>query len=306
MFLTAMSGALFWAHTGTGAQGFSARTVTPFVGQAFRYGFGFIGLVAVVAAVSATGARTGSRWTVAAALIGALSGVFSGTLSEAIKAATFTGNEIEWASGLLHRLGAAPGEALGELVSALQERLPDVVAPTLAWGFGTALVTVAGPAAWKRLRAATAPRRAVAAILVVGLGVIAIDVGRARRDAARDVLYGGVTQWISTNVAPGETVGYTFSVYSYLFYGRDLSAEVAYLPATSGSRAEWEERLADRGVSVVALGPSLGRRRSWEELSAEIVELAWLENAGSDWERVFGEDISVTPWLWRRKGRGAP
>ena len=50
-----MSGALFWAHTGTAAQGFSARTVSPFLGQAFRYGFGFIGLVVPHAVRSVVG-----------------------------------------------------------------------------------------------------------------------------------------------------------------------------------------------------------------------------------------------------------
>ena len=57
--LTVVSAALFWSHTGTGAQGFQAKTITPFLGQGFRYGFGFLGLLASVAAVSATGAGTG-------------------------------------------------------------------------------------------------------------------------------------------------------------------------------------------------------------------------------------------------------
>jgi hypothetical protein len=289
--LTALCAVLFWAHTGTAAQGFSSRAIGPFLGQGLRYGFGLIALVAVIAAVSATGAGTGARLASGAVLAGALCGVVGGTLSEAVKAAAFRGGEVEWASGLLERLGASPGRALGELAGAMRDRLAGVLVSTIAWGALT----------WLLSSAHFARRSAPRGLLLGAILLAAIPLGRARRDAARRDLYGGVPEWISANVAPGGTVAYAFSVYSYLFYGKDFRADVAYVPASPNGEAAWQGALRARGASVVALGPSMGPRRSVEEIAADVRELAWLERAGSGWERVLGEELSVTPWLWRRQ-----
>jgi hypothetical protein len=292
LILTVLSAALFWAHTGTAAQGFSSRTIGPFLGQGFRYGFGLLGLVAVIAAVSATGVCTGARLVTGAVLAGALCGVLGGTLSEAVKAAAFRGGGVEWASGLLERIGSAPGRALGELAGAMRGQLPGVLASTAFWAGATAVLAIARPGRWTR------PRAILLGVIVF---VVAAGVGRAQRDDARRDSYGGVPEWISANLAPGGTVAYAFSVYSYLFYGTDLRANVEYVPATSGDEAAWQAALRARGASVVALGPSMGPRRSVEEISADVPELAWLERAGSGWERVLGDDLSVSPWLWRRR-----
>ena len=123
----------------------------------------------------------------------------------------------------------------------------------------------------------------------------------AQRDAARRDFYGGVPEWISANLAPDGTVAYSFSVYSFLFYGTDLRADVAYVPGTEDGEVAWQDALRARGASIVALGPSMGPRRSVEQIAADVPELAWLERDGSGWERVLGEDLSVTPWLWRRR-----
>jgi hypothetical protein len=288
--LAALSAVLFWVHTGTAAQGFSSREIGPFLGQGFRYGFGLIALVAAIAAVSATAGGTGARLTAGAVLAGALCGVLGGTLSEAVKAAAFRGGGVEWASGLLERLGADPGRALGELARAMRGQLGDVLASAAAWAGLTWLLARARPGLWNAPRAA----------LLTAILLAAVAFGRAQREAARRELYGGVPEWISANVTPGGTVAYAFSVYSYLFYGTDLRAEVAYVPATADGEAAWQAALRARGAKVVGLGPSMGPPRTAEEIAANVPELAWLERDGSGWERVLGEDIRVTPWLWRR------
>jgi hypothetical protein len=290
LILTAFCAALFWAHTGTAAQGFSSRSIGPFLGQGFRYAFGLFGLVGVIAAVTATGAGTSARLATIAVLAGALCGVLGGTLSEAVKAAAFQGGGVEWASGLLERLGSAPGRALGELAAAMRGQLAGVLASAAVWAVATAALAIARPAGWGWPRA----------ILLGAILVAAVAAGRAQRDAARLDCYGGVPEWISANLAPGGTVAYSFSVYSFLFYGKDLRADVAYVPWTEDGGAAWQDALRARGASVVALGPSMGPRRSVEEIAADVPELAWLERSGSGWERVLGEDLSVTPWLWRR------
>ena len=291
LLMAGVSGVLYWTHNGSGTPGFAPGTLGPFVGQGFRYAFGFVGLLAVIAAVSATGAGTGSRLTVGAVLIGAFTGVLSGAMSEAIKTAAFIGSGPEWASGLLHRLGSAPGSALAELTGALRGHFADVLLPALVWAAGTLALVKVGLPRLDRGRGI-----AIAAVLLIAIGF-----GRVQRDAVRRVVYGGVPEWISANVGADETVGYSFSVYSYLFHGKNLRTETAFVPAIAEDETAWLDSLRARGVAVVALGPSMGPRRSPEEIAAEVRELRWLEREGSGWERVLGDDLSITPWLWKRR-----
>ena len=104
-------------------------------------------------------------------------------------------------------------------------------------------------------------------------------------------MYSGIYDYLEESTRPGEKIAYTLSVRSYLFYGKDISRKVVYEPPTMTDSAAWIEKLRKDGVTMLAVGP-LG---DWQSMP----ERRSIEALGGAFTRVFGDDITKNPVLYR-------
>ena len=125
------------------------------------------------------------------------------------------------------------------------------------------------------LAAAAAVRRApsrMTSTVACGMLCVGLAAGtfwmRARRDVERARAYGGVPEFIATQLAAGEAVGYLFSHHSYLFYGKDFTHPVVSVPAPTGNLDGWINDLRQQRVALLAVGPLREGRRSRAELAS--------------------------------------
>ena len=203
--------------------------LSPWAGQAFRYAFPFLGVLAVLSALGAS--RLPAR-------------------------------------------GAGVILSVGYVVAAMMNSLMARAAVVVLAGLATA-------AAVRR-----APAR-VTSIVACGMVCVGLAAGtfwmRARRDVERARAYGGAPEFIATQLAAGEAVGYLFSHRSYLFYGKDFTHPVVPVPAPTGNLDGWIDDLRQQRVALLAVGPLREGRRSRAELAS-------LSAPNGRLVRVFSED----------------
>jgi hypothetical protein len=294
---------IYWNHFGSGSSCFALGRVSPYLGQAFRFGFPCLGLMGVMTALSATTLRIGERATLHAVLICGFAGIIGWVISAAIKTAAFTGDQLHWASGLAHEFVRNPLTGLRLTTSHLAGSGWEILVFGTAYPVGMAVACALIRRSDRKWRPGSAPARYAAMSGLLVLAFLGTWGLREWRDARRKDYYGDVGHYISRNIAPDEKIGYAYSNFRYLFYGKDLDRSVQYVPARTASRTDWFAELLERDITIVCIGPTPGSPKTPAELSM-VREFAWLESADSPYERLIGEDINQEPWLYRRTSRG--
>ncbi|MCS6862231.1 MAG: hypothetical protein NZT92_18150, partial [Abditibacteriales bacterium] len=269
---------LYWSSPYS-AKNPSDAAITAWMGQGFRYGFSFLAALGIAAAVGATVLQVQTHVLAVLVLVSSLLGLW----------------DIVTESNLLY----------GGVVL------------LLGWGVigKVARDAVAEPSRRDQLywsmRKRTVLLLTVSAVVVTG----ATFLMRQKRDHQRGQIFGGVTRFIARHVDSSEVIGYVHSECSYLFYGKALDKKVVYVPAASDNRQQWLEQLQQRGVQVVAVGGrSSSLPESWksvEDMNAALAsnpayrkafkELVWLEDPDGPFVRVFGDNPSAEPLLYRFK-----
>lgn len=262
---------LYWSSPSS-AKNPSDTAITAWMGQGFRYGFPFLAALGVAAAAGATVLQVHTHVLSVLVLLSSLLGLLD----------VVTESKLLYGGVLL----------------------------LLGWGAKDALTgerwTTRMPAAWK-----------TASLLAAGVVVVTVAtfLMRQKRDHQRGRMFGGVTRFITRHVVSHEAIGYVHSECSYLFYGKALDKKVVYVPAASDSRRQWLQQLHQRGIHVVAVGGrSSSLPESWrsvDDVKAALrsnpsyrkafKELVWLEDPNGPFVRVFGDNPSAEPLLYRFK-----
>jgi hypothetical protein len=270
--------ALYLVTPRTGDAGDHGFQITMWIGQAYRYAFAFVAVVAVLAALGATRARlTGKRFlplggaAVAAALARPL---FQWLMrGGGTKINSWAGLETYALAAVLSGIAVAAFVWVGGRVMARRHALP--VAPSRPPSLGK----------WHRPLAGAA---AVAAVAVL------VGPVQALRERERQVAYEGIPECLSRVAAPGEAVGYLYTHRAYELFGSDLARRTLFLGGSlagpGGARVgraatveEWETLLRRRNVRLVAIGPLLPE---WQGAQ----EVTWLEDARGPFAPVCGTD----------------
>jgi hypothetical protein len=287
--------------------------LSSFFGKALRFAFPFLAMLGVGAAVSATLMQVRVGVATFLVLLSTIICTVETTILEAFFANSFqTGGGT--VGSIVSALKVSPVQGVGAFVGLLAantnlifgilclglilglsglvlrgvEPIPAIADTTTAWassvnGFG-------------------APARTILAVTCVGLLLAGSYAVREKRDANRQAIYGGIYEYIAAEVCPTEVIGYSDSYRSYLFYGKDFSRSVVYVPTRIEDKIEtlpnWLNVLQQRQVDVVAIGP-VPSRKDWQTMP----QAQWFEDPNGAFERVFGEKPWAEPTLYRVKGQ---
>jgi hypothetical protein len=269
--------------------------LSPTTGDSIRYGFPFIGVLAVVAAVSATITWTRSTMVAAIVLLSSLLGIVSSTLIDASQIVKFEGQNIRGAV-IVDKLRHAPGEAISLILDILQTQLLEIAVYLLLY---TLLISIT---CWllfsginRTLMVASLSiilRRAgrwAAIFVCILLLVSATFVARDKRDVQRYRIYGSTYEYISKKVDRNEKIGYLLSQRSYLFYGKNFDKKVLHLPEDSDEFTDWLDAVQQRKIRLVAVGP----------INSPEKAITWLKNVDRWFVRIAGQDVRDETVLYR-------
>ncbi len=273
---------LYWTTPYSGDGGDHGFQITPWAGQAFRYAFPCIALLAALAGAGTT--RLGVRNRTIAWLL-------------AVVATSVVGRILFDRSVITS--GIKPASRTGALhyAAALAIAAAAVAAVALMWRLGHAAWGPKAPdrePGWPRVTGRWGFVLASGALLAAGVAAPGI------RERQRYQAYGAAYAFIAEKLPAGETVGYILSHRAYLLYGPDLARPVRWVPAGGDDLTTWVAALRSEGVCAVAVGPVLPEWRRSREL-------AWLRAACGQFEPLSVEDLSQTMGLYRLKAcPGAP
>jgi hypothetical protein len=287
----------------SGTEGNWSGVISPLLGFNLRYGFPFLSLLGIAAAVAATQLKTRSQIVVAAVMASSFLGIVSNTIFDIIRDSSFTGKSIVWGSLLIDTFKSNPGEAVNILHKSLADSgLELAVYPVVGLGLTLLLVGILSLAipelSWSIERSRNNLKNlslAIALVTLILLVASASLVARERRDVARTELYRDIYEYIDKNAAPDERIGFFFSSRSYLFYGKNLNREVLYVPFKSDVLADWLADLRQNKVGMVAIGPLT------KTDEPTVKNLFWLTSSQGPLEPVFGQDFLSEPVLYRLK-----
>jgi hypothetical protein len=270
--------ALYLVTPRTGDAGDHGFQITTWIGQAYRYAFAFVAVVAVLGALGATRARlTGRRFLL---------------LGGAAVAAALARPLFQW----LMRGGAAKINSwVGLETYAVAVALSALAVAAVLWVGGRVMAhRRVSPGASSRPPSRGKWPRPLAAAAAVAAAAIVVGPLPAVRERARQIAYGGIPACLSRVAAPGETVGYLYTHRAYQLFGSDLARRTRFLGGSlagpGGARVEraatveeWVAFLRRRNVRLVAIGPLLPE---WQKAR----EVTWLEDSRGPFAPVCGGD----------------
>jgi hypothetical protein len=141
-------------------------------------------------------------------------------------------------------------------------------------------------------------RYSMAALLLVLLLSVGTFLLRLERAMHRTETYGPIVDHITDHMDADQRLGYVASHRSYLFYGRNLSQPLRYVPAEYDDREKWIEWLKKREIYFIAVGPVFPDwkdQMKWNFLR----ELPWLQDPQGLFMPVFGDDPWKEPVIYR-------
>ncbi|MBM0744671.1 hypothetical protein JOY44_24205 [Phormidium sp. CLA17] len=308
-FVLVGTGYLYWKTPFTGTNllpPLPPQPINQYIGQQARFAMPFMGMLGVIAAVTASSLRTSSYLVAAVVFVSSLLGIVSSTVFDIIRVSTAFRGGVGWASAILDGFRSNPTTAVDQLLKIVSSNLINVLIYILIYVIAfVLLVWGASRSRVNRILAAKAsqlfnrPNRFAIISILLGLLVITSWGAREARDIHRKEVYGGVYEYIAGNLKPTETLGYLLSYRSYFFYGKHWEQKVLYVPSRSESLSQWVDDLKQQQVSGVAVGP-LEEKMGWQPR-----EVRWLENPAGHFTLVFGQDPKKEPTIYRlQNGQG--
>lgn len=241
--------------------------VSPFSGNLanLRYGFSFVAMIAVAAAVGATLLRLPDVLLVAFVVV-------------------------------------AGGPALADVSQALlwllqQERVLLILSGSVLI-MGALFLTGRSTTGRRIPKGARALLPLASIVFLLTLTAISSAAAREERAVQRRQVYGSILDYIEVHVGREATIGYLLAASGYPLYGEWLDRDVVYVPATTPDRQRWLADLHERGITLLAAGPvPLGVDPN--------PTVGWLNDPQGPFIRVLGSDITRETVLYRFRGAPA-
>ncbi len=211
LVLAGIAAALYAVTPFSGDNGTHGFQLTPWMGQALRFGFSAFGVVAVLAAV-------------------AIERTFGRTADASLTVLAF----VTLALAMPDELSLSPD-------------LPLMICAVVVAGSVAIVDRYQHPARYLF--------PAMAYILIIPTVAALFHQAGGSRPLNRVRSYGATAACFDSAVAPGRTVGYLLSHRGRMFYGDRFDRRVVYVGETTATRSEWIQRLRDRRIEFVAVGP---------------------------------------------------
>ncbi|MEQ9358334.1 hypothetical protein [Coleofasciculus chthonoplastes] len=293
--LLIVTGWLYWNTPGSGAATWGKeQEITAFVGHEFRFGFSFLSILGIAAALSATITRTWGKIILIIISLSTLMGLVFYTTFEIVKAATFIRNL--WASNLIKLLVQAPNHFLDIIDDIGIHHIFNIGVYILLY-IGLIFLIYSHPKTqfFNRFNPTLSQKTTKGLISIICLLILTTTtfVLKERRDMLRKEFYGEIYSFIESNISQEEKIGYFLSQQSYLFYGKNWDRQVVYVaPSSADTSAQWVNELQNREISLLAVGPVKNQYQSSRELD-------WLEAPNGSFVRVVGEDFKRESVIYR-------
>ncbi len=287
------TGYLYWTTPFTGTNllpPLPPQPINQYIGQQARFAMPFMGLLGVIAALTASRLRTPKYLVAVVVFVSSLLGIVSSTIFDIVRISTAFKGGVGWASAILDGFKNNPATAPQQTLELVGSDVLNVVIYSLTYIMVFALLVWF--TARRGLSEAVGIRlnqifkgsnRLMVISMLLGLLVITSWGFREKKDIHRQEVYGGVYEYISKHLRPTETVGYLLSYRSYFFYGKHWNQKVLYMPSKSEALSEWIGDLKQQQISAIAVGPLE------EKMGLQLRELNWLEKSGGEFVPVFGQ-----------------
>lgn len=134
--------------------------------------------------------------------------------------------------------------------------------------------------------------RALVAIAVLVFLVSSSSLTRELRDINRVKTYGEAVNYFET-INPNETLGYTSTYASYIFYGKHWDKQAVSVTPEEISYNQWLTLLKQKKIGILSVGPKL------KTMQAE--EIEWLKKPDAPFVQVLGQNPDREAVLYRLK-----
>ncbi len=295
LFLTAF---LYWnTPYSSGTSGYYSSQLSPLLGNNMRYGYPFLGMLGVVAAVTATAFSLSGRLITAIVVVSSILGVISASIFDLAARQNFTGNRIIWGGKLIDDAGLASNTVTNYLSKLLEHSLSSlassllILAGLLAVLVPLAMITNAKTSLSRKQFFCNGKMLLIFLLLCLGILTTITWSARAERDLQRAEIYQGLYAFLDQSVK-SEKLAYFSSFRSYLFYGTALNRQVLHVPLLGADQsAQWLSHLRENQIGFVAAGPGIKA-----PTEAALLQLVKDENVMSP---VFGHDVRNEPVFYR-------
>ncbi|MGE5655776.1 MAG: hypothetical protein ACM37W_04105 [Actinomycetota bacterium] len=291
---------LYWnTPYSSGTMGEIQGEINPLLGFNFRYGFPFLSVLGIGAAVSATALRNSPYLTVAFVIISSISGRLSSEGFDKFRYSSLTGEQVLWGSGLIESFKNEPDQAFMKLYQVLGNQITDLMMGTtvfLGWVAILSWVLLASmnhPEILETLQKKLQPFSRGICIFICILLFSASWVARENRDLNRTKFYRGIYEYIETTTKPHEKIAYFSSPRNYLFYGKHLDRQVLCVPLKINKTNDWLDELQRKAVNLVAIGPTKSETVPLKQALPSLIGL------GKPLRPIFGRDVENESVLYR-------
>lgn len=286
----------------SGTAGEAAGYLSPIFGFNLRYGFPFLCILGTASAVLAKELKVSQVILTILVLISSLLGIVSSTIFDRIRNSSFTGKNIVWGSQLIDQFKSSPLVASRQAMNLLESHLMMIGMYCILY---LGLMLILSWFLFKRHPTSQVLSNTFTKIkqfsragfisLTLILILSATWIARENRDLNRQEIYQGIYNVIEENTVPGESIAFFLSRRSYLFYGKDYTRDVLYIPLETNPVSLSLDPLQKHHVNVIAMGPLTPINRETRQ------GLLQLTKPNGNLQQIFGENFDQEPVLYRLK-----
>ncbi|MFM7470421.1 MAG: hypothetical protein ACKO5P_02755 [Nodosilinea sp.] len=265
ILLVLLTGFLYWnTPYSSGADGRTAGVLSPLLGYNLRYGFPFIGMLAVATAVIATIARTPSKLVLAVVWLSGILGIVNSSLFDTVRAVNFKGESSVWLSGLIQNLLSAPEKVIDLVMQSMGQNLLSLLV-YVSFYIGITLLlyryflTSHPLTQWRLDPSFVFSKKYRSGWILVSLLLVIFVFAAAQpiKSSQRRDVYRDISQYLEQATPSKAPIAYFSSPRSYLLYGQNLNKTVLHPLPNLDDPGRWVKKLQRDGVNWVAVGPSL-------------------------------------------------
>ncbi|MEY3869223.1 MAG: hypothetical protein RLZZ338_3114 [Cyanobacteriota bacterium] len=230
-----------------------------------RYGFIFVSMLSIAAAVTATLLNTSKYLMVIMIFISSLIAIIRLELFNAFTIASFQReNTISGGPMMFKMILSKPQEGIDQLLHYFGENIVSLFFYVLVY-LGLiiilSLIFLKYPVLpsslireyWQKFK----PTIAISLCLIILIS--ASWVAREKRDLQRTDVYQGIYEFLEVNLKQNDKIAYSSSIRNYLFYGKHFDQQVLHIPLlddTNNGIDKWVKNVRKSGAKYVVIGPT--------------------------------------------------
>jgi hypothetical protein len=289
----------FYTPYSSGTSGEFPGYIGSLFGYNLRYGFPFISILGVAAAVSATLFKTRSVYLVIAVLVSSILSIVNSTIFDILRSTAIDPSEnFSAANDLLNPLRYSLTETQRIVLGTLEDQFKHIgIYVVLYFLILLLFLLILNHQYFKRFNFVHFMMENKHKFVFLSLCLILITsaswVAHEKRDEARFQTYQGIYEYMEHHLDKDENIGYLLSPRNYLLYGKELDRQVFHVPMNSEHTTQWLQNIQAANIQIIATGPI----RRDDPTALKIID--WFQNEKTPLIKIFGNNIQKELVLYR-------